>query len=378
VKMFSIFFLIFIVTAEGREIFNVQKEDLENAQVDLLSLQKSLKTDGAFVVSGVSRSYTRAVKELRETARDCFNELRFPATDLADGSKRTTFATNVQNFYPHCIQASSSAISEEFDSAFSLVAAAIEELTGQASLEWREAAEGKTRRFNTLPHKDHIHVYETIKGSRKSEDEALPFHVDSGVLLMLTPSIDLPVQIRGSDGVLIYTSRVSDDSIIFIVARGLTDWLLQGSPAARSFFPAPHAVPSLSGKVDSRTVFARMKVAPETAIPLRLDDSVFSFEEVFQEKKLRSSGVLCPSELTVSKKLPGSSCETGSAECWMSCLLLPECSGDDYYICTNLVGQPCCNEYNSPPPDPNLDVPGNCHEMDTSCHWKCYADFLKN
>lgn len=368
--MFLILSLIFLATAEARKLFNVQKVDLENGLADLSALQNALKTDGAFAVTGVSQKYSEALKELRGTGPECLNELGFAVTELADGSKRTTFATNVEHFYPHCILESSSAISKEFDSAFSSVAAALEKLTGLENLEWREAADGEKRRFNALPHKDHIHVYETTSESLKSEGESLPFHIDSGVLLMLTPSADLPVQIRGSDGVLIDTSSVSDDSIIFIVARGLTDWLLQGSPAAENFYPAPHAVPSLRGKVDSRTVFARMKVAPVTAVPANLDESVFSFEEVFQEKVLRSSGALCPSQLTVSKKI-GNHCETGSAECWMSCLELPECSGHDYYVCTNLVGQPCCNEYNEPPP---VDyIPGGCYDRDPTCQWKCYS-----
>jgi len=371
-RLFITLLAVLGVNAEGRRLFSVQKSELENGAVDLPGLQTALKNDGAFAVTGNSLSYTNAIQELKALAPPCFKDARFPEISLADGSMRTTFATNMDKFYPHCILDSSSVISDEFDAAFSLVSAALEDLAGGVDLQWREEAGEEVRSFKSLPHKDHIHVYETTHKSKASDTESLPFHIDSGILLMLTPSADLPVQIKGADRELINTSAVGEDAIIFIVSRGLTDWLLQGKSAAKNYHAAPHAVPSLSGRVDSRVVFARMKVAPERAVPANSDASPVMFEEVFLEKILGSSGALCPSELTLSKKLPGLSCEPGSAECWMGCLQLPECSGQDYYVCTNLVGRPCCNENNSPPPDP---VDG-CLDMDPTCEWKCYSDPL--
>merc|ERR1712080_262195 len=51
---------------------------------------------------------------------------------------------------------------------------------------------------------------------------------------------------------------------MFLVGRGLTDWLLQD--AEHGMFPPPHAVPSLAGTaITDRTVMARMKIAEYNA-----------------------------------------------------------------------------------------------------------------
>jgi len=367
--MFRIVLISFLSLVHARKLLQFQRADLENGSIDLIQFQSVLENDGAFAVIGGSRQYSSAVRELSELAPDCFQLNMFPETLLSDGSIRTTYATNMDKFYPHCIQSVSTAISDEFDSAWSQVAATVEHLlAGQVNLDWKEQQGAPSSKFQSLPHKEHIHVYETTQNSSVSDGASLPFHIDSGILLMLTPSTDLPVQIKGKDGELIDTAEINEDAIIFIVARGLSDWLLQGTSASSKFFPAPHAVPSLRGHVKTRTVFARMMVATELAVPAHVNESPILFEDVFLQKTLRSSGALCPSEMTVTKKLPGTSCPVGSAECWMACLELPECSGNDYYVCTNLVGEPCCNENNSPPPD------DGCLDMDTSCKWKCYSD----
>jgi len=167
---------------------------------------------------------------------------------------------------------------------------------------------------------------------------------------------------------MINTSVLGDDAIIFIVARGLRDWLLRGTPEAQGFFPAPHAVPSLR-TVDVRTVFARMMVAPESAVPANPKAHQTAFEDVFLERSLRAPEELCPLELTLAAKKSYESCEPGKAECWMGCLELPDCAENDTFVCLNMNGEACCNEMDSPPPDP---ISG-CKDMDPTCQWKCSA-----
>merc|ERR1712080_105423 len=43
----------------------------------------------------------------------------------------------------------------------------------------------------------------------------------------------------------VFTDRLGSDAVMFLVGRGLTDWLLQD--AEHGMFPPPHAVPSLAG-----------------------------------------------------------------------------------------------------------------------------------
>ena len=65
------------------------------------------------------------------------------------------------------------------------------------------------------------------------------------------------------DGSLLTTEDLDESAVIVIIASALPDWLLQGSQSSQSFFASPHAVPSLSASLQSRSVFARMKVSPE-------------------------------------------------------------------------------------------------------------------
>ena len=61
------------------------------------------------------------------------------------------------------------------------------------------------------------------------------------------------------------------NSLLVLMGRGLTEWLLQegGYPASQTtFVPVRHAVPALT--VEMRSVYARMKVAPGGAVPASL------------------------------------------------------------------------------------------------------------
>merc|ERR1712080_809526 len=59
---------------------------------------------------------------------------------------------------------------------------------------------------------------------------------------------------------------LGSDAVMFLVGRGLTDWLLQD--AEHGMFLPPHAVPSLAGTaITDRTVMARMKIAEYNAVP---------------------------------------------------------------------------------------------------------------
>ena len=53
-------------------------------------------------------------------------------SSLADGSIRTTYATNIENAYPDCILHAGSIINKEFDRVFHLVAESLEAAAGGA------------------------------------------------------------------------------------------------------------------------------------------------------------------------------------------------------------------------------------------------------
>ena len=96
--------------------------------------------------------------------------------------------------------------------------------------------------------------------------------------------------------------------MIVIIASALPSWLLKGSQSSQSFYASPHGVPSLAGSLQSRCVFARMKVSPGPAwspplsdwiLQIVPDDAVPSshsqtFAEFFSGQPSHTTEDLCP------------------------------------------------------------------------------------
>ena len=135
-------------------------------------------------------------------------------------------------------------------------------------------------------------------------------------------------------------------------------FFLLGSLSANKFFPAPHAVPSLIGNINSRTVFARMKVAPVSA---KVTSDGQTFGDYFHmEDDNNHTSSLC--EVTAGwSRLQRQMCEDGQAYCWMGCLSLPPDCTEDQAICVNDLAETCCTE----------TVTEDCLDMDGSCQWQC-------
>merc|ERR1711915_669939 len=241
-------------------------------------------TDGAFAVEGLSTEYAQAIDTINKDAPACFSREGFVVSPLSDGSQRRTYATNIDKAFPECIESAGVVISEEFDRAFAGVATALETLTGAEAIQWRSnAQELDVKQFADLEKKEHIHVCEKSLKNSSSSEHSLGFHIDSGILLMVSPFPKLPLQIQAANGDEI-VANVPQNSVIFVVARGLPEWLLGG------------------------TVLARMMVAPMSAVPANPKAQQREFQEVFLQRLVSSSGALdhedsdlCPpQELTES------------------------------------------------------------------------------
>ena len=122
-----------------------------------------------------------------------------------------------------------------------------------------------------LPVKTHLQVYHAPAETQEKPSagqHSLPMHVDNGLYLLLTPDQSLPLLMRSKSGRAIRTGQIGPDAVLFLLGRGLTDWLVPDTAEETAFTPALHAVPSLAKTgVTTRTVVARMKVAPLTAVP---------------------------------------------------------------------------------------------------------------
>jgi hypothetical protein len=121
-------------------------------------------------------------------------------------------------------------------------------------------------------------------GVATSTDKFLvPFHIDNGLFLLLTPFPSPSLLVKLSNGATVDTAGLASDTVLVLVGRGLTDWLLQRQPV--DLFAVPHAVPSMSGSLTvHRSVLARMKVAPQTAVPaLETSSKHITFGDIFFE-----------------------------------------------------------------------------------------------
>eukprot|EP00092_Neocalanus_flemingeri_P032002 GFUD01034779.1.p1 GENE.GFUD01034779.1~~GFUD01034779.1.p1 ORF type:complete len:328 (-),score=68.84 GFUD01034779.1:243-1226(-) len=231
---------------------------------------KSLVDSGTFVFSGLGRDYVKAIRNLRKSSPNCLNDAL--EIELEDGSRRFTIArdsdTDVRPF-PSCVTKDIETITEYFDNVDKFV---MDSLTNKFNASLDITHKNKTYGLESLPTKSHLHVYKKdSKASKTDSSLSLPFHIDNGVYLLLTPSDFLPLKTVDRNGNIsdIYSK---DDSLIFLTGSGLTSWLLPED----DLYAPPHAVPSLTNSISttqSRTVFARMKVAPLDATTRHSDQT---------------------------------------------------------------------------------------------------------
>lgn len=373
-------------------VFRLTKSQL-NAAIDskqFTQIKNVLKYEGVLGLTDLGEDYRQAVQELKLSAPQCLKELRYPEFVLPDGSIRTTFATESSknspelSEYPACIQKTSSVISQHFDTVFESISSLFEELTDKESLSWREG-NGPVSHFKQLPRKEHIHVYE--HGDEKSSGDAVPFHTDNGILLLITPFHEHPLQVKSLGGKLIDTSSLGDSDILILIARGLPEWLLRGSREAAQFRAAPHAVPALKPELQSRTIFARMMVAGLEAVPASPATQKVPFKQIFfnqitqndiclgdhiedyKSRVPRDTNHNHHMNMTMEKfdKLKEDECtDPSTSYCWMGCLSLPDDCQQESFMCTNSVGRDCCT-------DKSQEGTGTCADMDPTCTWKCAA-----
>ena len=227
-------------------------------------IKRALHQVGAIAVDGLSAEYVRALESLRSSAPNCLEgSLR---VKLNDAVERFSHVQSNGEEAPKCVKADVDPIIATFDKVENEITGALAKILGNSTLLVKE--EGQIKELSQLATKTHLHVYinNQVGDAHITNPFSLPFHQDYGLFLMLTPSDKLPVVLKDFQGRPVFTDRLGSDSVMFLVGRGLTDWLLQD--AEHGLFPPPHAVPSLAGTaITDRTVMARMKIAEYNAVP---------------------------------------------------------------------------------------------------------------
>ena len=339
----------------------------ENANPHDYQLVKYGEKVSAFAITDIGQDYKDALEAFYDEAPNCIsnnddanhaNNLYIPKEiKLPDGSTRRTFATEFKE-YPNCLSTIST-ISKVFDEIEKRVSTLLNRLNNNQELSYMPKLGSNPISLNEAPIKDHIHVYTKGKSSSQENDKheyLVPYHVDNGIYLLLTPFPNHGLEVELSNGHKVSTSDVDSESILVLMGRGLTDWLLQQNSNKNVFYPTPHAVPSLSsGDILKRSVYARMKVAPAKAVPLTRGEhrnkNLKTFEDVFMEEFTRDTSSNQGNDLC-SVDLKGKSdrvhrasndtwsdahkamCDEGEAYCWMSCRPLPsECPSVEHARC---------------------------------------------
>ena len=223
------------------------------------TLTKKLVDDGFIVFENVGKNYVKALNGLRKQAQVCLKDSL--EVDLDDGAKRFTIARDSNNqTFPACVDKNTQTVLRYFDKIDNYISNYLQAVFGD---HLNIVNEGNSLDIEDLPSKTHIHVYSKTeeKSNKDISDLSLPFHTDNGLYLLLTPSQTSPLQVQHRNGT-VEELMVPDDSVIFMIGTGLSPWLIP--PGLATFYAPPHAVPRLSS-TRSRTVLARMKVAPVTA-----------------------------------------------------------------------------------------------------------------
>ena len=355
-----------------------------------------------FIVITEVPEFSRAAEKFRHFAPSCLgNKLEFPQRTLGDGSRRRTYATDEGQF-PDCLQDELSVMSKAYDKIERLITVFLEILAG-TELFFQENAKHEPPSIVPLvesPHKDHLHLYskpnlrmvkdnsssrDGFRGKRRAaalpqknesnpDDYLVPFHIDNGLFLIITPFPGHGLILRDSQDQNISTEHVDSDSVIVLFGLATIQWLFQSKEfdsIRKSIFPVPHAVPSLAASdIDYRSVYARMKVAPPNSVPHLSKSSkksskpLLTFEEVFKPSNKWSDSQVCSVDLMHKRdawmETMESVCAEGEAYCWMGCYPLPqECPTVDRARCFSTVTNVTCST-----------KPGG-KPMDPTCQWTC-------
>ena len=293
-------------------------------------------------MENLGTDYQKAVENLIEKAPVCLEKHEdLPRLPMLDGSIRTTFAYNGQNL--DCLDLN--LVTKTFDKVDDFISDMIDTQVGHR-VTYKDP-QNDTLDLKSSPKKEHLHVYSAR--TENSEHWMVPFHLDNGLYLIITPYPGHGLKIMTSTGSIIDTDAIPTHSVLVLMGKGLTDWLL---PQSTQFFAVPHAVEKLSLNSKDRTVFARMKVAPLEA------EQKIKFQDVF----FNQDKVLVKREEHFVQDTSKIMCEEGEAYCWMQeCMPQPTCHSGEILSCYSTTNNiTCCS-------DPNE----KCDVMDPTCKWEC-------
>lgn len=194
---------------------------------------------------------------------------------------------------------------------------------------------------------DHFHVYRPseIKESQGdthiSSHLSVPFHVDMGLFLLLTPGTWVhsysPIStqqsdliIKKKDGTTFEVNPSKLGSVILLAGAGLSNWLHRGTSNIRAAVHAVNPISKIQG--GSRVVLGRMFLPPMNTV----SESGVMFEDFFMSSSSRVIKAEAVDQSILQwRRLMEARCEAGSKYCWMDCMPDVDCGEDMESVCMN-------------------------------------------
>ncbi len=331
------------------------------AVVDLSSLQSIANSDrNAFLDTGVMVIENAIddvlIRRLSENLVTC--DLSPEESDIfrsrtLDGSLRATFATAARDEFVQCDETVRELVRTYKERTRDIglhVAEFLDSLTphGVRSIKDLISDEDATSL-------DHFHVYRAEGSSNSpdtavvSKDHSIPFHVDMGLFLILTPATwvggrseipdyDSDLIIKRKDGSTFPLAPRNPGSVILLVGAGLSNWMSGGSSGLRAAVHAVNPISSVLG--GNRVVLGRMFLPPMDAIA----GNGVQFEDFFMSSLRLSPRDTIDSSSREWRRLMEARCEAGTKYCWMDCMPDVDCGADLESVCMNPLTQKVCFE----------------------------------
>jgi hypothetical protein len=285
--------------AAGPDV-TVPFHDLDNIDV---YLDSSPKTVGSILITHLPAGYLSSVKQLQVSGPECIESNQGNLHHMEDGSTRKTWATHDLDWkLPKCLE--SQVISRTFDDIHRAFVIGLTKSIGSQDLSW-ETKQGEEG-LSHAHFKDHIHLYTPGQSSDASvlEDRAIPFHVDNGLYLLLTPH-PIGLLVKSKDGT--WDTSSVQDGVILLFGKAMSEFL-----NLPRFQAAQHAVPTITSQ---RVVYSRMRVAPLDAVKKGK-----TFQQVFLQPS--------PGKGLFVRQVTEECNNATNTNCWMACAPIPPtCQG---------------------------------------------------
>lgn len=345
--------------------------------VDGSSIRKAVVREGMFQVTQVPRLKTLRKKMFHEMVKCMMTADKVKTAVLADETVRHTFASIIEHgqryetsmkqhlgisdeeLSEECKQfeATSTAVRELVTRVSTMVFAQLDALCGT-----RTAGEIFARHINGVDHYpsmqsfltsgshlEHYHAYQANCSSTKMKSglAALDLHTDVGLFIALLPSAYYDtstaneVSAKPGMGFLVESSEgeigrpalaEEGDVIFFMMGQGMTEFGHKCMPMR----PVPHAMvmqPSCElGDNIMRAWYGRMFLQPKSAVNERSklsygEEDKIRVAAVTHQKDSFGAGCSYSNEYSSNAQSPhmmardlATSCGTGEAYCWMSCM----------------------------------------------------------